>query len=74
MSDTRNDDEQPSIAASLEVEQLDPNLYRSVALFSPYRARGVFGGQVISQAVVSATNCVDSALSLHVSPYCPFTS
>lgn len=35
----------------------------------PPRGRGVFGGQVISQAVVSATNCVDPAYGLHVS--CP---
>lgn len=54
------------ISTSLEVEQLDTNLFRSKSLHVPNRARGVFGGQVISQAVVSATNCVDPQYGLHV--------
>lgn len=54
------------ISSALEVEQLDVNLYRSKTLYLPPRARGVFGGQVISQALVSANNCVDPAFSLHV--------
>ena len=58
------------ISTSLEVEQLDTNLFRSKSLWVPVRARGVFGGQVISQAIVSATNCVDSAYGLHVSAHC----
>ncbi|KAI0359134.1 hypothetical protein OH77DRAFT_1494048 [Trametes cingulata] len=53
------------ISSALEVEQLDVNLYRSKTLYLPVRARGVFGGQVISQALVSANNCVDPAFSLH---------
>jgi acyl-CoA thioesterase len=53
---------------ALEVEKLDVNLYRSKdnQLWVPRRARGVFGGQVISQALVAATNCVDSEYALHV--------
>ncbi|THH11216.1 hypothetical protein EW145_g796 [Phellinidium pouzarii] len=35
------------------------------------RARGVYGGQVISQAVVSATTCVDPSYGLH-SLHCYF--
>ncbi|KAI8995368.1 thioesterase-like superfamily-domain-containing protein [Trametes punicea] len=58
------------ISSALEVEQLDVNLYRSKTLYLPPRARGVFGGQVISQALVSANNSVDSAFSLHVSNIC----
>lgn len=57
--------EHSKISASLEVEQIDENLFRSVNLFVPMRSRGVFGGQVISQAIVSATKCVDPAFGLH---------
>ena len=61
-----NMSEQRDIAGSLAVEQLDTNLFRSTSLYTPYRARGVFGGQVISQAVVAATKCVSSEYALHV--------
>ncbi|KIM20399.1 hypothetical protein M408DRAFT_82054 [Serendipita vermifera MAFF 305830] len=57
--------EHESIATSLELEQLDKNLFRSRTLYLPKGARGVFGGQVISQAVVAATNCVDPQFGLH---------
>ncbi|KAF9229567.1 Thioesterase/thiol ester dehydrase-isomerase [Gyrodon lividus] len=57
--------ESSKISTSLEVEQIDVNLFRSVKLFVPVRARGVYGGQVISQAIVSATKCVDPAFGLH---------
>lgn len=67
MPELPQESEHPTIRASLEVEQLDPNLYRSISLYTPFRARGVFGGQVISQAVVAATSCVDAAFALHVS-------
>lgn len=62
-----NQAESSKISTSLEVEQIDVNLFRSVNLFKPARGRGVFGGQVISQAIVSATKCVDPAFGLHVS-------
>lgn len=65
--ETSNQAENSKISTSLEVEQIDVNLFRSVKLFVPVRARGVFGGQVISQAIVSATKCVDPAFGLHVS-------
>ncbi|PIL29619.1 hypothetical protein GSI_08256 [Ganoderma sinense ZZ0214-1] len=64
-------DSHEQISEALEVEQLDVNLFRSKTLFLPARARGVFGGQVISQALVSATNCVDPAYYLH-SLHCYF--
>ncbi|KAF8078267.1 HotDog domain-containing protein [Lyophyllum atratum] len=60
-----NQAEHEQISTSLEVEQLDDNLFRSKSLWLPAHARGVFGGQVISQALVSATNCVDPAFGLH---------
>ncbi|KAI0034944.1 hypothetical protein K488DRAFT_76953 [Vararia minispora EC-137] len=53
------------IEAALEVEQLDTFLFRSKKLNVPYLARGAFGGQVISQALVSATQCVPSKYLLH---------
>ena len=57
------------ISTSLEVEKLDTYLFRSPvsALYKPRRARGVFGGQVISQAVTSATRSVNDKYMLHVS-------
>ncbi|KAF9243880.1 hypothetical protein BU15DRAFT_42824 [Melanogaster broomeanus] len=60
-----NQVESSKISTSLEVEQIEVNLFRSVNLVAPVRARGVFGGQVISQAIVSATKCVDPAFGLH---------
>ncbi|KAJ2920347.1 hypothetical protein MD484_g97, partial [Candolleomyces efflorescens] len=66
-----NQVEHTQISTSLEVERIDKNLFRSKSLWLPLRARGVFGGQVISQAVVSATNCVDPTFALH-SLHCYF--
>lgn len=63
----KNQAEHIHISAALDVEKLETNLFRSKRLWIPVNARGVFGGQVISQALVSATNCVDGAYSLHVS-------
>ncbi|EJU04943.1 Thioesterase/thiol ester dehydrase-isomerase [Dacryopinax primogenitus] len=59
------------ITASLDLERLEQNLFRSRSLWLPSRARGVFGGQVISQALLSATNTVDPAYSVH-SLHCYF--
>jgi len=59
------------IATSLEVEQLDKDLFTSKTLYLPAKSRGAFGGQVISQALVSATNCVDPSYILH-SMHCYF--
>ena len=62
----RNETEPSDISSALDVEQLDLNLYRSRNLSLNFDARGVFGGQVISQALVAATNCVKSEFTLHV--------
>jgi hypothetical protein len=68
-----NNQAEPSdISVALDVEQLDLNLYRSRNLYLPYEARGVFGGQVISQALVAATKCVKPEFLLHVSPHSLF--
>jgi acyl-CoA thioesterase len=61
-----NQTEPRDISYTLDVEQLDLNLYRSRNLTLPYQARGVFGGQVISQALVAATRCVKPEFTLHV--------
>ncbi|KAI0071777.1 Thioesterase/thiol ester dehydrase-isomerase [Panus rudis PR-1116 ss-1] len=66
-----NQVEAKDISTAVEVEQLDANLFRSRSLWIPFRARGVFGGQVISQALVSATRTVDTAFGLH-SMHCYF--
>ncbi|KAJ7139801.1 hypothetical protein C8R44DRAFT_828194 [Mycena epipterygia] len=52
-------------AAGQQVERFEVDLFRSKSLWLPMRARGAFGGQVISQALVSATNSVDPAFGLH---------
>lgn len=62
----RNDQEVQQIDVSVEVEQLDAHLFRSKALYLPFRARGVFGGQVISQALSSASRCVKPEYLTHV--------
>ena len=68
MADTadRNEAEPSDISSALDVEQLDRNLYRSRNLSLNFDTRGVFGGQVISQALVAATNCVNPEFALHV--------
>ena len=66
MSDFKEEAEHELISTSLDVERLDANLFRSKSLWIPRRSRGVFGGQVISQALVSATNSVDPEYALHV--------
>ncbi|THV06037.1 Thioesterase/thiol ester dehydrase-isomerase [Dendrothele bispora CBS 962.96] len=70
-TNSMNQVEHAQISTALEVERLEVNLFRSKELWVPTRARGVFGGQVISQALVSATNCVDPAFGLH-SLHCYF--
>ena len=62
----KNEAEPSDISSALDVEQLDLNLYRSRNLALNFDARGVFGGQVISQALVAATNCVKPEFTLHV--------
>ncbi|PWN37379.1 Thioesterase/thiol ester dehydrase-isomerase [Meira miltonrushii] len=55
----------PDIAEALECEHLDADLYRSSKpLWRPYSARGVFGGQVIGQAVAVSNASVQSDVYL----------
>ncbi|KDN39161.1 Thioesterase/thiol ester dehydrase-isomerase [Tilletiaria anomala UBC 951] len=59
------------IADALAVEEVDVDLYKSVSLWTPSRARGVFGGQVIAQALSAARNTVREGPVLH-SMHCYF--
>ncbi|KAG0703122.1 hypothetical protein DFH29DRAFT_803988 [Suillus ampliporus] len=63
--DSTNQAESSNISTSLELEQIEVELFRSKSLYKPVYGRGVFGGQVISQAIVAATNCVDPVFGLH---------
>ncbi|KAG8747990.1 hypothetical protein FRC10_009742 [Ceratobasidium sp. 414] len=63
--------EHESISVSLELEELDAKLFRSKSLWTPARARGVFGGQVISQALLAATRCVEEGFAAHGGPIAP---
>ncbi|KAG9323535.1 hypothetical protein KVV02_003355 [Mortierella alpina] len=49
----------------LDLEEIDKDLYRSKNLWLPLGARGVFGGNVVGQALVAATNTVSSNYSVH---------
>ncbi|KAI8321979.1 Thioesterase/thiol ester dehydrase-isomerase, partial [Martensiomyces pterosporus] len=53
------------ISDILELEELDVNLYRSKYLRKPVHARGVFGGHVVGQALVSATKTVSPEYRVH---------
>lgn len=53
------------IGDALEVEEIDLDMYRSKTLWKPARARGVFGGQVIAQAVAASARTVREGMLLH---------
>ncbi|KAJ7213867.1 thioesterase-like superfamily-domain-containing protein [Mycena pura] len=59
------------IATTLDVEHFDVDHFRCKSLLLSQRTRGVFGGQLISQALVSATQTVDPVYGLH-SLHCYF--
>ncbi|KAF9947711.1 hypothetical protein BGZ70_002544 [Mortierella alpina] len=54
-----------SIEQMLDLEEIDKDLYRSKKLWVPMGARGVFGGNVVGQALVAATNTVSTDFSVH---------
>ncbi|KAG0265608.1 Acyl-CoA thioesterase 8 [Mortierella polycephala] len=53
------------IETMLDLEEIDKDLYRSKKLWAPMGARGVFGGNVVGQALVAATNTVSTDFSVH---------
>lgn len=50
---------------TLELEELDVNLYRSKELWKPIGARGVYGGQVIGLSLKAALKTVDPSYRVH---------
>lgn len=54
-----------SITASLALAPQGKDGFRSQSLWLPCGARGVFGGQVIGQALVAAGETVGPELGLH---------
>lgn len=63
----------PDIAVALALEQLSPRLFRAPPehLWHPFGARGVFGGQVIGQALAAAGKVAPEGLLVH-STHCQF--
>ncbi|RUS25442.1 HotDog domain-containing protein [Jimgerdemannia flammicorona] len=53
------------IENAVDVEEIDVNLYKSRQLWTPLGARGVFGGQVVAQALRAATKTVKSEFNIH---------
>ncbi|OZJ06726.1 hypothetical protein BZG36_00435 [Bifiguratus adelaidae] len=53
------------IQNAVEVTEIDTNLYSSEQLWTPIGARGVFGGQVVAQAIRAATRTVPKQFTLH---------
>lgn len=54
------------IENAVDVEEIDINLYKSRQLWTPIGARGVFGGQVVAQALRAATKTVNPEFRIHV--------
>ncbi|KAH8551712.1 HotDog domain-containing protein [Umbelopsis sp. PMI_123] len=59
------------ILNAIEVNQVDTGLYTSRELWKPFGARGVFGGQVVAQALRAAANTVNPSFYVH-SLHCYF--
>ncbi|KAJ1679387.1 acyl-CoA thioesterase [Spiromyces aspiralis] len=53
------------VESALDLEQIDPHLYRSKKLWQPSGNRGVFGGHIISQATIAAAKTLPPAYQLH---------
>lgn len=57
---------QSLIEDALELEELDVNMFRSRnALWVPIGSRGVFGGQVLGQALMACTKTVPDPFVVH---------
>jgi len=65
-NDNNNDEAYGTlIAQAVDVEEIDVGWTRSKQLWKPFTARGVFGGQVVAQALMAAAKTVESHFSLH---------
>ncbi|KAM3589826.1 acyl-CoA thioesterase [Umbelopsis sp. WA50703] len=60
-----------AIVNAIEVNKIDECLYTSRELWKPIGARGVFGGQVVAQALRAAANTVEPSFYVH-SLHCYF--
>ena len=49
----------------MQLQELDLNLYQSKNLWRPKGARGVFGGQVVGQALMAALKTVEDDYLMH---------
>ena len=58
--------EREHVSTIFDVEKIDKTLFRSKSLWRPRATPRVYGGQVLAQALVCATKCVDPKYSLHV--------
>ncbi|XP_033626618.1 acyl-coenzyme A thioesterase 8-like [Asterias rubens] len=65
---------QPSklIEAVLDLERIDHNLYRANDHWKEFRSKRLYGGQVVSQAMVAASKTVQPQFHIH-SLHCYFT-
>ncbi|KAF9405484.1 Acyl-CoA thioesterase 8 [Podila epigama] len=63
--DTDGQNNKTIIETMLDLEEIDKDLFRSKKLWVPMGARGVFGGNVVGQALVAATNTVSTDFSVH---------
>ncbi|CAG8570095.1 10910_t:CDS:2 [Ambispora leptoticha] len=53
------------IESALELEEIDVNYYRSRTLRIPLGGRGVFGGQIVGQALVAAIKTTPKEFNVH---------
>ncbi|KAG0262595.1 Acyl-CoA thioesterase 8 [Actinomortierella ambigua] len=65
MSETPAVQKDTVVERMLDLEEIDTDLFRSKTLWIPMGGRGVFGGQVVGQALVAATKTVSSDYSVH---------
>lgn len=68
MTSTMHQEGRNHIGTMLELNEVKVDTYQSKSLYVPrmIKAKGVFGGQMMAQAIVAATNTVDPAFGLHV--------
>lgn len=71
MTDSTSHSKPEDLVALLDLKALDVNHFRSSDVRLARGQRGAYGGQVISQAIVAATNTVDRMFHVH-SLHCYF--
>ncbi|KAJ1982043.1 acyl-CoA thioesterase [Dimargaris verticillata] len=56
---------QDRMRPAVELEEVEKNIYRGGNLWTPKGARGVFGGQVVAQALAAAIKTVPANFNVH---------